>query len=162
MAPSGTLALDDPLWGELHHAYGLASDLPDLLRWAQDDSRPGYDDTSAWFRLWSALCHQDNIYTASYAAVPHLISISRDHKDWADPLLLAACIEVVRLEGGGPEMPASLSGAYEAAIIDARVLADQALQRASDDYWRRAFTGVLAAFTGDAAVARANIDPATD
>jgi hypothetical protein len=91
----------------LSHASGPAKDIPSLLTRAAHDVRPGYQQDSTWFDLWSALCHQDDIYTASYAAVPHLIALAAGHLQRRnyDPLLLSASIELARLEGRGPEIP---------------------------------------------------------
>jgi len=69
------LALDSPRWDELNHAYGSAGDIPALL--SQLDSFPksnGYRD-EPWFSLWSALAHQGDVYSASYAAVPHVVRV---------------------------------------------------------------------------------------
>ena len=57
-------------WSQLTHAYGAAVDIPTLLERARFDLRPGSDSQSAWFELWSALCHQGDADTASYAAAP--------------------------------------------------------------------------------------------
>ena len=29
-----------------------------------------------WERIWSSLCHQSTVYSASYAAVPHIVAIA--------------------------------------------------------------------------------------
>jgi hypothetical protein len=66
------LSLDSPRWRELQHAYGSASDIPDLLR--QLDSFPSSSSSKEpWFSIWSALAHQGDVYSASFAAVPHVI-----------------------------------------------------------------------------------------
>lgn len=58
-------------WDALNHAYGSASDVPGLIeRWceAQDDKQP-LDE------LWSRLCHQGTVYSASFATVPLLLEV---------------------------------------------------------------------------------------
>lgn len=66
------LSLDSPAWSTLQHAYGSAVDIPNLLR--QLESLPNSEGTSEpWFSLWSALAHQGDVYTASFAAVPHVV-----------------------------------------------------------------------------------------
>src|SRR4051812_40379348 len=65
------LALDSPRWGELTHAYGEASDIPALLRRLKTAPPPTDYRSEPWFTLWSALCHQNDVYIASYAAIPH-------------------------------------------------------------------------------------------
>src|SRR6185369_15883934 len=67
------LALDSPKWSKRHHAYGLASDIPALLMRLRD--RP---DSETWDDVWSHLCHQGTVYTATYAAVPHIAAILQD------------------------------------------------------------------------------------
>jgi hypothetical protein len=66
------LSLENPRWAELQHAYGSASDIPALLR--QLDVFPSSEGNSEpWFSIWSALAHQGDVYSASFAAVPHVI-----------------------------------------------------------------------------------------
>jgi hypothetical protein len=61
-----------PDWTQLRHAYGSAEDLPDLLReMSPDPSAP------VWNELWSCLCHQDTVYSASFAALPVLLEVAR-------------------------------------------------------------------------------------
>lgn len=76
-------------WSELSHAYGNAADIPDLLDQAGPDA--GHE---VWQDLWSRLCHQGSVYTASYSAIPALAEKARG---WPapqrfDPLILAASI----------------------------------------------------------------------
>jgi hypothetical protein len=113
------LALDDPRWGELRHCYGPADDIPGLLR--QLAAAPGPNDdwpAEPWFTLWSSLCHQDDVYPASYAAVPHLVRIAIEATGPVDFsfLLLPASIEVSRAGGRGPIVPDFLVAAYERAL----------------------------------------------
>lgn len=64
--------LYSPLWGELRDAYGSAEEIPELLR--QLSALPSDNGSSEpWFSLWSALAHQGDVYSASFAAVPHVI-----------------------------------------------------------------------------------------
>ena len=61
-----------PDWKQLRHAYGSAEDLPYLLRQMfPDPSAP------VWNELWSCLCHQDTVYSASFAALPVLLEMAR-------------------------------------------------------------------------------------
>jgi hypothetical protein len=64
------LSLDDPRWATLRHAYGTAQDVPDMLRRLAETK-------DAWDEIWSALCHQGSIYSASYAAAPHIVEMAR-------------------------------------------------------------------------------------
>lgn len=66
------LSLDSPRWNELCHAYGNASDIPVLLaRLVEMPQSNGEEEP--WFSLWSSLAHQGDVYSASFAAVPHVI-----------------------------------------------------------------------------------------
>ncbi len=65
--------LDDPRWQQLTHAYGAADDVPAMLKNLQLDA----NDKVAWEEIWSALCHQDTVYGATYAAVPHLVKLAK-------------------------------------------------------------------------------------
>jgi hypothetical protein len=68
------LALTSEKWRELKHAYGAAGDIPSRLQAVYDnpyDGTPSMDET--WTDLWSSLCHQGDINSASTAAVPHLV-----------------------------------------------------------------------------------------
>jgi len=69
----GMLELSSPRWGELRDAYGSAAKIPELLR--QLSALPRDDGSSEpWFTLWSALAHQGDVYSASFAAVPHVVA----------------------------------------------------------------------------------------
>lgn len=114
------LALEDPLWGSLQHAYGDAADIPVLLTaLASAPDKPADATAEPWYSLWSDLCHQGDAYTASYAAVPHLVDIAGRVKGALnfDFLLLPTAIEVARSSGRGPELPAGLADYYRAAIL---------------------------------------------
>jgi hypothetical protein len=79
------LALEDTGWAELKTAYGSARDIPDYLRAIRENPFAGlqHDDgsfapfTGPWNALWSSLMHQGDVYSASFAAVPHLLQIGR-------------------------------------------------------------------------------------
>lgn len=112
------LELDDSRWSQLTHAYGPASDTPSLLRsLAERSGQLGAND-EPWFTLWSSLCHQGDVYTASYAAVPHVVGIALAQSDPFDFsfLLLPASVEVARANGRGPAVPDFLLPAYDLAI----------------------------------------------
>ncbi|HUE70384.1 MAG TPA: hypothetical protein VMP01_05790 [Pirellulaceae bacterium] len=67
--------LDSPRWNVLRHAYGQAGDTPDLIRAIRSESNPNYHDGGAWFAVYSSLFHQHSVYSATYAAMPHLVQI---------------------------------------------------------------------------------------
>lgn len=128
------LQLDDPRWAQLSHAYGSASDVPELLRQLGRATSPsGANMREPWFTLWSSLCHQDDVYDASYAAVPYIIAIACEATGLVDFSFfqLPAAIEIARNNGRGPQMPAFLAEAYHDAI--ARLTECVALHR--QDTW---------------------------
>jgi hypothetical protein len=113
------LALDDPQWSNLSHAYGDATDIPALLQTLalSTGPAPGYG-AEPWFTLWSSLCHQDDAYDASYAAVPHIVAIAASAPGPIDFSFfqLPAAIEIARQNGRAPEIPAELQSAYTSAL----------------------------------------------
>jgi len=113
------LPLEDARWSDLTHAYGPASDVPDLLRRLSRSPGPNtsYED-EPWLSLWSSLCHQDDVYTASYAALPHIVRIASATPGPVafDFFLLPAAIEVSRSTGRGPAVPAFLAEGYHKGL----------------------------------------------
>ncbi|TWJ07747.1 hypothetical protein LX16_4909 [Stackebrandtia albiflava] len=76
-------------WSSLGHAYGSAEDIPEKLE------RLRAAPTSAlWTDLWSALCHQGTVYSASYAALDWLTDTARssDPEQAKSALALAGAI----------------------------------------------------------------------
>lgn len=141
----------------MRHAYGPATDVPSMLSAAATDLRPGHQADSTWFKLWSALCHQGDAYTASYAAVPSLIRIaeSPSFRTRYDPLLLAASIELARLEGFGPEIPEGLAPPYRTALSRGLEIAKAALESGElNEDSIQAFRACTAAFHGQSLAAR--------
>jgi hypothetical protein len=112
------LALNDPAWERLRHCYGPAGDIPDLLRTLAESPRQLAPDTEPWSSLWSSLCHQDDVYEASYAAVPHIVRIGCETTGPIDFSFfgLPAAIEVARQNGRGPDVPEALAAPYRAAV----------------------------------------------
>lgn len=113
------LSLDDPRWQGLGHAYGDADDIPHLLRALASSPGPKQDyQDEPWFSLWSRLCHQGDVYTASYAAVPHIVQIASNVTEPVDFsfFLLPTAIEVARQTGRGPDVPEACASGYHLAI----------------------------------------------
>lgn len=65
--------LDDIRWHDLRHAYGPASEVPNLLRMLTSEDEEVRH--SAWEDLYSCLCHQGDIYQATVQAVPFLLRL---------------------------------------------------------------------------------------
>jgi len=138
------IALDSPAWAQLQHAYGAASDIPDLLRQLATNPRPMKADDQPWHSLWSALCHQEDVYTASYAAVPHIVQIALDAKGPIDFsfFLLPTRVEIARKRKRGPDIPQELEWDYFAAL---RSLIDCAAGQATSNWDISMLLCVLAA-----------------
>jgi hypothetical protein len=113
------LPLDDPRWKELRHAYGDAADVPKLLQALATSPGPkaGYEE-EPWFSLWSRMCHQGDVYTASYAAIPHIVHIASEAKGPIEPSFfqLPTAVEVARQTGRGPDIPEADADDYHRAI----------------------------------------------
>jgi hypothetical protein len=112
------LALEDPRWSELSQAYGHAAGIPKLLADLAASKGQARPNDEPFFSLWSSLCHQGDVYTASYAAVPHIVQMAISTKEPIDFnfFLLPASIEVARHNGRGPEVPAFLAEAYKSSV----------------------------------------------
>ncbi|BHH82771.1 hypothetical protein [Desulforhopalus sp. 52FAK] len=76
---------------------------------ALEKLRSSYDD--AIEELWENLYHQGDVDTASYFAVPTLVSLGE--------LFLVAQIEIAHREKRNPEIPESLKPSYSKAINEA-------------------------------------------
>lgn len=138
------LALDSPIWGDLRHAYGAAGNIPELLRTlALDPSQSSDYREEPWFTLWSSLCHQGDVNTASYAAVPHLVDICRNAQMQVDSSFfqLPACIEISRANGNGPSVLADLLKDYESSLS---TLHECAFKQATFE-WSKEFASCVAA-----------------
>jgi len=150
------IALDSPRWSELRHAYGAAEDIPPLLR--QLEAFPphiSYDE-EPWYTLWSALCHQGDVYSASFAAVPHVVRVLA-----TDPLRAQACffqlpaqIEICR-RNKDVSIAADLRGPYFAALSQLPGLAGAASAREWDSDFLCCVLSAVAAAKGFPSVAEA-------
>jgi hypothetical protein len=151
------LALDDPLWGRLSHAYGSAADVPVLLRQLDKALDPLGPDAEPWPGLWSRLCHQGDVYEASYAAVPHLVRMSSSRSGPVDFgfFLLPAAIEVARRQRRGPAIPPALEAAYLKAISALPYSLGWRLDDDWDETFARSAFGALAVAKGHARLAEA-------
>lgn len=145
------VSLDDEKWRELRHAYGSAEDVPALLRqlWAASGSPENYRD-EPWFSLWSALCHQNDVYSASYAAVPHIVEIAatRPPHDRREFALFTASIEADRHRETAAPLPSELEADYFASIEKMRALTAECVREKLSGEEAQVFLGALAVFNG--------------
>ena len=137
------------------HAYGLASDIPPLLRSvAADVASSDARDGTSWFDLWSALCHQGDVYPASFAAIPHIVEALASHPARASYqfFLLPAAVEVARHRRNMP-IPTHLEAAYFASLRRLSLISVQTLSRQWDNTLCRSVLAALAAAKGHLATA---------
>jgi hypothetical protein len=135
------LELNSKRWRELSHAYGSAGDIPALLSSLKADSS-SIGNEEPWFSLWSSLAHQGDVYTATFAAVPHIVSILS-----SDPIhatfsffQFPTWVEICR-QRNGIEIPADLKQAYQASIA----LLPECVAKASSRNWDASSGGLACA-----------------
>jgi len=152
------LALDAPRWSELRHGDG--GDIPGLLRQLDSTHGDGVDD-EPWFTLWSALAHQGDVYSASFAAAPHVIyAISRrGAKVTANFFQLPAWIEICRVRNA-TQIPEDLAGPYFAALDRLPHLAAEAAVAPWDRSLLSCVLAAVAASKGDTEMAEGILDSA--
>jgi len=72
------IPLDSEQWSRLETAYGSAKDVPGYLSEIyRNPTKVCAWNEDPWYFLWSSLCHQGDIFSASIAAVPHLLSAAQ-------------------------------------------------------------------------------------
>jgi hypothetical protein len=79
-----------PDWQQLQHAYGEASDVPALLKQLSPDP-----NAAVWQELWSRICHQGTVYTASFAALPALLDTATGWPPRDRPMVLSLAAAIV-------------------------------------------------------------------
>ncbi len=141
------LALDDANWSSLEHAYGPATDTPNLLRAlaAGDASREVRE------ALFSSLWHQGSVYTASYAAVPHIVdALPRiPLVDRLRLLVLATGIAAASYGSSSPPVPEDVKADLEAALGRARpIVVEMLFARLWEDFELRYLLGGIAIVSG--------------
>lgn len=152
------LDLDDPRWSELQHAYGAASDTPALLKQLADLPSSENDD-EPWFTLWSALAHQGDVYSASFAAVPHVIEALASAPLRADfsYFHFPAWVEICRVKNG-VSIPDDLEPAYFESLSRLPALVAAAASRQWDEELLRCALAAVAAAKGQPTLAEAVLE----
>jgi hypothetical protein len=112
------LDLESPKWRNLSHAYGVASNIPLLIKQLKIAPPPKNSESEPWFSLWNSLCDQYDVFTASYAALPHIVAIaeSKPVKHRIEFFTFIGAVEAYRHRKGAPEIPPFLEGDYLSAI----------------------------------------------
>jgi len=149
------LSLESPRWSELQHAYGQASDTPALLKQlAEVPDSSG--DKEPWFSLWSSLAHQGDVYSASFAAVPHVVQALTSSPLKADftYFQFPAWVEICR-QKNGVSIPEDIASSYFESL--SRLPALVAVAAASVREWDATFLScalsAIAASKGQVAIA---------
>lgn len=152
------LSLDDPRWSELQHAYGAASDIPALLK-QLSDLPSSEKDKEPWFSIWSALAHQGDVYSASFAAVPHVIEALSFDPLRADfsYFQFPAWVEVCRAKKG-VVIHEDIAPAYLESLSRLPALVAAAASRQWDEGFLRCALSAVAAAKGQPAVAEAVLE----
>ena len=137
------LALNDDAWSDLTHAHGSACDIPARLRELAEFPPGETRHTEPYASLWLSLLQSGRVYSASYAALPHMVEMMADapERAHAGALELVTCIEIARAKGNGPPMDDTLAAMYELAL-DRLPDVIVALARQT---WDESFTRVAAA-----------------
>lgn len=155
------LSLESPRWSELRHAYGPAADIPPLL--VQLRSLPkAIGQSEPWFTLWSALAHQGDVYTASFAAVPHVIASLASAPTRADESFFQfpAWVEICRAKQR-VAIPVDLEADYFASLKQLPSLAAQAATEQSGPGFAAGALSATAAALGQHAIAEAILEMAS-
>ena len=79
--------LDEIPWHTLHHAYGTAEDVPQLLRQLQTAEPDADNEDSPLWHLYGNIWHQGTVYEATSHAVPFLIQLVEVPRAGRKPLV---------------------------------------------------------------------------
>lgn len=153
------LSLDDLRWTTLEHAYGSAVDIPPLLKKLITDLPSSADDQEPWFSLWSALAHQGDVYSASFAAVPHVINALASAPLKADfsYFQFPAWVEICRKKKS-VAIPNDLESAYLESLARLPSLVAAAAPRQWDEDFLLCALSAIAAAKGQTGVAEAVLE----
>jgi hypothetical protein len=152
------LSLDSHRWAELKHAYGAAANIPALLR-QLGELPSSKNDAEPWFTLWSALAHQGDVYSASFAAVPHVVHALASAPSRADHsyFQFPAWVEICRAKTQ-VEIPEDLRGAYFESLAQLPALVAAASNRSWEPDFLACTLAAVTAAKGQPAVAEAVLE----
>jgi len=152
------LSLQSARWSELQHAYGSAADTPALLERLRELPK-SIGEAEPWFTLWSALAHQGDVYSASFAAVPHVVAALAMAPGRADAsyFQFPAWVEICRAKNG-VEVPEDLRASYFEALARLPGLVAQAGDRPWEPGFAACALSAIAAAKGHHAVAEAVLE----
>lgn len=138
--------LNSNIWSNLQHAYGTAVDIPDMLL------RLDKEDSSTLDELFGSICHQGSVYTASFAAVPHLVQsaqIIKSAEFRAQVLILVGSIcSSNDFRGRGEKLSAEIQYEYETSLPKALELSVVTLREDINPYTAIYLLGATASLKG--------------
>jgi hypothetical protein len=145
------LSLDDERWCQVKGGRRTVCDPRPLFAKLER----GEDEKSVWHALWDELHHQGDVDEASYASVPHLVRIYRQHGvvNW-NTYAIVATIELARGRGNNPELPEWLKDGYYEAIRDLAETGIKESPGAQDRYDLRGILCIIALQRGARTYAR--------
>lgn len=133
--------VDDVNWADLEHAYGPATDVPDLL--AKLASNDQADSNNALYALYGSLFHQGTVYSATVACTPFIIDLALQRQTLCRTELLDYLGRLVEEFGDEPpdldelDLPDSFDREEIAARLAEQVVHVQAigdtLEKRADD-----------------------------
>jgi hypothetical protein len=144
------LDLQSPRWENLSHAYGSAADVPAMLEALKAAPAPKDYLSEPWFSLWSALCHQSDVYTASYAAVPHVasIAVTKSPGERLEHIHFIGAVEAYRHKPLAPPNPVGYEQDYFHALGQTFSIISDCLKFDWNEVGYRILLGALAAVCG--------------
>ena len=156
------LSLDSARWSELEHAYGPAADIPKMLQQLRDLPTAA-GDAEPWHSLWSALAHQGDVYSASFAAVPHVVAALESSPASAHftYFQFPAWVEICRAKNKVP-VPEDLALAYFEALSRLPLLVAAASSREWDENFLACALSAIAVAKNQPVVAEASLELSRD
>ncbi len=155
------LALNDERWALLSHAYGKADDIPEMILELKGLSKIDLEENDL---LYGYFCHQNTTYSATYAAIPHIVEIAfqenQSIENQTEIVIFCGSVHTLRNydkrfriksddESLIKELTFQIEDAYSKAIQKIKSLAKQFLaEKSLDDSERFYLFYVFLAFKG--------------
>ena len=108
-------------WAKLRDAYGSATDIPLLL-----DQLSPEPNAEVWGELWSRICHQGSVYSASFAAIPRLTEAAAAWQPSARSMVLSLAGAIFAGDDQASEF-AEMRTKYQDQLTQLRALAAETL-----------------------------------
>lgn len=125
------ISLDSPRWKTLDCACWKPEAIPDLIREIASEKTPNYHDNGAWFHVYSSIFHQSSIYSATYAALPHLVDIAETGNLLQRVAIMCLAGEIQIFGQSEGQIPADLLADFQAAMDTAKAFSLTVVRQAS-------------------------------